>query len=392
MAGRDVGVLAAQWADPTSPRSSRRSCPDDDLDCLASFGYTDEIMAVLVCPAVSDPVKAALVARLSGHRRRGLWSDLLRHQMPARVWVAISPALTPTMLWDALSALTHAATAGDRHDHWSVVAGITEPLRWRAELLRGLVGARAPQARALVAEAAPLWTGRRHSYATGRLSAPALATDTEVGVRVGLARNRDIRMLPDDPAGIAVREALLADQSPRVRIAARRNGVHVTETDVNALMAAYYQSSPELFGISTPAQTPAQTEPQREPPTGPSDAPREAPLPLTWSGLVAHDPLDDPDPRVRATAVRAGIFARDQARWRRVLADPSHVVRAAAATHGYATPPQVWKQLAADPDHRVRLAVARSRWVTPLLLRRLTGDADPEVRARAQSRVAPTSD
>jgi hypothetical protein len=67
-------------------------------------------------------------------------------------------------------------------------------------------------------------------------------------------------------------------------------------------------------------------------------------------------------------------------------------VRAAAATHGYATPPQVWKQLAADSDYRVRLAVARSRWVAPLLLRRLTGDADPAVSARAQGRVAPTSD
>jgi hypothetical protein len=185
---------------------------------------------------------------------------------------------------------------------------------------------------------------------------------------------------------------LLADQSPRVRAAARRNGVHVTQTDVNALMAAFYQRSPGLFGISAPAQTEPQIGPRSETRAGPPDVPREAPLPLGWSGLVAPDPLDDPEPRVRATAIRAGIFARDDARWRRVLADPSPVVRAAAATHGYAAPPHVWKQLASDTDRRVRLAVARSRWVTPLLLRRLTGDADAAVSALAQSRVAPISD
>jgi hypothetical protein len=208
-AEHDVRLLAANWADPTSPRSSRRSCPQADLDRLAAgFGSTDEIMAVLLNPVVSDSVKAALVARLSGYRRRGLWSDLLRHRVPARIWAAISPALTPTMLGDALTALSDAPTSADRHYHWCVAAGITEPLRWRAELLRGLINARAPKARALVAEAAPLWTAPRHAYATGRLSAPVLATDTEVGVRVGLARNPNMKMLPDDPPAIAVLRGL----------------------------------------------------------------------------------------------------------------------------------------------------------------------------------------
>jgi hypothetical protein len=182
-------------------------------------------------------------------------------------------------------------------------------------------------------------------------------------VRVGLARNEWLRNLPDTEAGLAVREALLRDPADRVRAAARRNGVHVTEADLHAVMSAYYARS----GL------------------GPAPE-NDVRAPLTGSGWVAPDPLDDPVPRVRATAVRS-ITRDDLDRWDRVIDDPSHVVRGAAATHGWGAPDTIWARLADDDDRRVRLKVARSRWVSPLLLRRLTGDRDPDVAAVAQRRV-----
>lgn len=373
-AGRDVRALVAAWADPTRPRAQRRHCPEDELACLAEFGYTNEVLEVLLNPVVGGAVKAALAARMSRYSRRGLTYDLLGRDAPVPVWVAISPVLTATALHGVLAAL-------DPDDHWSAAARaqITDPRRLRAELLRGFIGAREPKARALMAEAAPLWTGARHSYATGRLSAPTLAAHADAGVRVGLARNPHLRQLPDDPAGIAVRETLLGDDAARVRTAARRNGVQVTQTDISALMEAHYQRHSSILGGSPDARVAAAHQPV------------EPPLPLRWSGLVVGDPLDDPDPRVRATAVRSGVL-RDPDRWQRVVTDPSHVVRGAAATHGYLTPRPVWDRLADDTDRRVRLKVVRSRWVSPLLLRRMTGDPDPAVRALAQQRITGVAD
>ncbi|MEV6625597.1 hypothetical protein AB0M83_27030 [Amycolatopsis sp. NPDC051106] len=78
-------------------------------------------------------------------------------------------------------------------------------------------------------------------------------------------------------------------------------------------------------------------------------------------GAELADPLEDPAPIVRVTAVVNGISPQDGARWARVLADPSPQVRKAAATHGHGTPSFVWEGLAADADPGVRAAVTGSR-------------------------------
>lgn len=99
-----------------------------------------------------------------------------------------------------------------------------------------------------------------------------------------------------------------------------------------------------------------------------------------------RDVLDDPDHRVRATAVIAGIHRQDGARWKRVLDDPHAAVRRAAAVHGYFTPRFVWTALAADPVHGVRKAVAASRHAPAEVRRRLLSDPDPAVATAAATR------
>jgi len=153
--------------------------------------------------------------------------------------------------------------------------------------------------------------------------------------------------------GMAVRRALLGSEHPRVRAAARRAGVHVLESHVVAALSA-------------------------------ADGHPVAPDPDT-TGIEHADPLDDPAPAVRVTAVVGGIHQQDGARWARVLSDPSPQVRKAAATHGYLTPAFVWTGLTNDPDPAVRKAVASSRWAPSAVQRRLLSDTNPGVAAAAEA-------
>jgi hypothetical protein len=130
-----------------------------------------------------------------------------------------------------------------------------------------------------------------------------LVADPHRAVRTGLARNYEMRNLSIDVAGLTVRKTLLADPEPGVRAAALRNGVHITNDHIAGHLGA-------IEGDLVPL---AQLEP------------------------LTADPLDDPSPRVRATAVR-GLSKADTLGWTRVAQDESPVVRAAAATSGWWTP------------------------------------------------------
>ncbi|MEU7837682.1 hypothetical protein [Nonomuraea sp. NPDC049129] len=178
--------------------------------------------------------------------------------------------------------------------------------------------------------------------------------DPEVAVLVALARNHHVRVLPESQDGLAVRRALLGHSAPRVRATARRAGIHVLDSHIFAALSA-------ADGRPVPADPAA-------------------------SGVELADPLDDPVPSVRVTAITGGIPEQDGARWARVLADPSPQVRKAAATRGYFTPSFVWAGLAEDPDPAVRAAVAHSRWAPAELQRRLLSDADPKVATAAEAR------
>jgi hypothetical protein len=349
------------WADPYTPARDLRQCPELLLAFLAEEGgwLLDQ---VITNPAVADGVKTALAARLTGYSRRSVTYSLVKRGAPVREWLVVAPASTPASL--------HSAVASLGADHrWSPAAEAGAPAAADvAAVMRGFTLSGDGRHRALAAEAFPLTSASRHQWKQGLVSAPRLARDPVTSVRVGLTRNASLQNLPDTAAGLAVRVSLLNDPADRVRAAARRNGAHVTEADLYAAMSAYYARN----GLAPAADTDIGTA-------------------VAGSGWVPPDPLEDPMPRVRATAVRS-IIRSDEDRWHRVLDDPSHVVRGAAATHGWAVPGSIWTRLVADEDRRVRLKVARSRWVSPLLLRRLTGDCDPEVAGVAQHRVTASTD
>lgn len=340
----DVAAAAAAWADPETSAKLLARCPDEVVEYLSTVS-SGLCLQVLANPSVPDTVKAAVAAQSRGYVRRAIVHDLLRRPAAVGEWLLLSAAFTAATLEQAVRALKLSPLAPDEG-----TAARDQALA--REILRGFTLSRDPRRRTLAAQAFPLTTAARHGWREGKLSAPRLAADPDRRVRTGLARNYMLRDLPDDQAGLSVRQALLTDPDPGVRAAAARNRVSVTDTELSGWMRL-------VWGEAPPPVVPA---------------------------LVVPDPLDDPAPRVRATAIPA-LTALDLARWERVAADPSAVVRAAAATNGWAAPPQVWEALARDSDPKVRTAVVRSRFAPATLLRRMTGDPDELIATAAQARV-----
>ncbi len=101
-----------------------------------------------------------------------------------------------------------------------------------AEVLKLFVTSQDSRCRALAAQAFPLTATTRHQFTQSTVSATKLVADTDVAVRVALARNDDVRRLPEDEAGLAMRRALLEGPEVRVRTAARRSGVQVTDSSI----------------------------------------------------------------------------------------------------------------------------------------------------------------
>lgn len=333
----DVVVAARVWADPAAPVEVLAAPSVEVLDHLVSpSGGGGVLWSVLDNPAVPDAVKTALAKRAKGRLRGRMVSHAVHDHGGVRLWLALAPAFTPAALERIVADLRFGWRR--RHDEEADHERL-------AEVLRAFTNSRDARTRALAAQAFPLTIAARHHYAEGAVSAPRLAADPEVAVRVGLARNHHLRVLPEDEVGIAVRRGLLEDPAPRVRTAARRSGVHITDSHIGAVFAASHGLPVAPAGIAL----------------GPSDV------------------LDDPAPAVRRTAVTAGIHRHDGGRWAQVLADPSPQVRKTAATHGWWTPRFVWTKLATDPDPGVRKAVAASRWVPPELQRRLLSDPEPAV-------------
>jgi hypothetical protein len=340
-ADSDAATAAAVWADPEAPPEILAVCPERVVDYLATEP-TPLRRAVLANPNVLDTIKGQIAKRARGHARRSIAHDILEHGTLEQ-WLLLADVFTPASLRQAVSALR-----GDRF--WLV--GRDAALPTATAVMRGFGTSRNHRHRALAAEAFDVNTAPEHEWADGVLSAVLLVADPHRAVRKGLARNYDMRNLSTDADGLSVRKALLADPDPGVRTAALRNGVHITNDHVIASLGA-------IEGDLVPL---AQLEP------------------------LTADPLDDPAPRVRATAVR-GLCQADTLGWKRVAQDASPVVRAAAATSGWWTPEFVWKQLARDPDLKVRTAVVRSRWVPSTILRQMTGDTDTDVAHLAQQRI-----
>lgn len=352
VAADDVETAAAVWADPAAPAAVLARCPDRVLEFLATE-HTALRRRVLAHPAVPDAVKVAIARRAGGSVRKALVTDLARVAAPPRQWLLLSPAFTPVSLADAVRAISAyrrmtAGTAGS-----DLTAADPDPLA--VAVRKAFTLSPQPAQRALAAEGFALSIGPRHRWAHGEVSATRLLSDPSPLVRRALARNLHIGHLVEDHDGLSIRQGLLTDPDPTVRAAAIRNGVHVTSQDLRRALNRGLGLRDE-DGLVVPV-------------------------------LIVADPLDDPDPRVRAAAVGTSIHPAATERWARVAADPSPVVRAAAATRGWSTPAPVWRQLARDPDDRVRTAVARSRWVNPRILRMMTGDATARIAAIAQQRV-----
>jgi hypothetical protein len=340
----DVASAASVWANPAAPRTVLADPSKVVVDYLVNAGAADGTLRdVLHNPAVPDSVRAALARRATGPARTAIARYATDPDRGVRTMVALAAVLTPATLEKIVNGLRFGWH--HRQDPDAARARL-------AELMRAFITSAQNASRALAAEAFPLTLDARHHYREGEVSATRLVADTEVAVRVGLARNPHMRGLPETPDGLRVRQTLLQDPNPRVRTAARRAGVHVTSGHIEAAFAAAH-------GLPT----------------------IDDPL-----ALDSGDALDDPAAAVRATAVAAGIHRQDGARWSRVLADPHPSVRKAAATHGFLTPRFVWTELASDPDPGVRKAVAMSRWAPTEVQRRLLSDADPAVATAAQSR------
>lgn len=344
-ADADPAIAAAVWADPDAPLDVLRHPPAAVLEFLVGDGlWTGALIRALHHPALTTTVLAALAERAKSEARKTIAEFVLYEHVDVPLLLAAAPALTPARLAKAVSGLRFGYAY--QRDPDAVAARL-------AKILRGFVTSSTTRCRALAAEAFPLTVGPRHRYAEGEVSATRLVADPETAVVVALARNHHLRTLPETDEGLAVRRALLDSEHARVRAAARRSGVHVLDSHIVAALSA-------------------------------ADG-RPAPTPAHPAGVEQADPLDDPAPAVRATAIRSGIHQHDGARWARVLEDPSPQVRKAAATHGYFTPSFVWTALAADPDPSVRKAVASSRWAPAELQRRLLSDANPAVAGAADA-------
>jgi hypothetical protein len=341
----DVVAAAEVWTDQAAPTVVLRSPPAEVLDYLVDEGcWRGTLRAVLANPAVSNTVRADLAKRAKGKARAIISEYALGDLDDLSAMVAVAAAITPAELEKAVNSLRFGWDRDRDPD------GVQSRL---AKILRAFTTSSQTRCRALAAQAFPLVLGPRHRYADGEVSASRLITDLDVAVLVALARNPNLRHLPETPEGLEVRRALLSSAEPRVRTAARRAGVHVTDSHIEAAFAAAYGN-------------PVTVDPD--------------------TMLAPADPLDDAAPAVRVTAVANGIHRQDGARWARVLADPSAQVRKAAATHGWGTPRFVWTALASDRDPVVRKAVAASRWAPTELQRLLLSDADPSVGAAAEAR------
>ncbi len=346
-ADSDSAAAAEVWTDPSAPAEVLRRPPAAVLDYLLGDGCRHGVLpAVLRNPALPNTVVAALATRAKGEARATIARHALRDRENLPRLIASAAAITPAELAKAIDGLRY----GWEHHHNPDAAHAT-----LAKILRAFTTSPQTRCRALAAQAFPLTLGPRHRYADGEVSASRLVADSEVAVLVALARNYHMRNLPETGEGLAVRRALLSSDQPRVRAAARRAGVHVLDSHVSAALSAAHGHP-------------------------------ITPDPETTTGAEQTDPLDDPAPAVRVTAVVNGINRQDGTRWARVLADPSTQVRKAAATHGYCTPQFVWTALATDPDPAVRKAVAASRWTPAELQRRLLSDTDPQVSTAANTR------
>ncbi|MFI7643402.1 hypothetical protein [Nonomuraea sp. NPDC049400] len=312
---------------------------------LGDGAWQGSLSAVLRNPALPMSVLAMLAARAKGQSRAAISRHALRAGADVPRLIAAAPAITAAELGKVVDGLRYGWE--HRQDPGAAQATL-------AKMLRAFTTSSDIRCRALAAEAFPLIVGPRHRYTKGEVSATKLIADPEVAVLVALARNHHMRVLPESQEGLAVRRALLGHSAPRVRAAARRAGIHVLDSHILAALSA-------ADGRPVPADPAA-------------------------SGVELADPLDDPSPSVRVTAIAGGIPEQDGARWARVLADPSPQVRKAAATRGYFTPSFVWTGLAEDPDPAVRAAVAHSRWAPAELQRRLLSDADPKVATAAEAR------
>ncbi|MGP4027163.1 hypothetical protein [Actinomadura sp. 3N407] len=342
----DPAVAAEVWTDPSAPASVLRDPPAAVVEFLLGDGaWQGSLSAVVRNPALPMSVLATLATRAKGHSRATISRHVLRSRANVPQLIAAAPAITAAELGKAVDGLLN----GWEHRQDPSAAQTT-----LAKLLRAFTTSSNVRCRALAAQAFPLIVGPRHRYSKGEVSATILIADPEVAVLVALARNYHMRSLPESEQGLAVRRALLDNASPRVRAAARRAGLHVLDSHIFAALSA------------------ADGQP--------------VPVDAAASGMEMADPLDDPAPSVRMTAITNGISEQDGARWARVLADPSPQVRKAAATRGYFTPSFVWAALAKDPDPAVRAAVAHSRWAPAELQRRLLSDVDPKVATAAEAR------
>lgn len=341
----DPAVAAEVWADPSAPASVLCDPPAVVLEFLLGDGARQgSLSAVLRNSALPTSVLAMLAARAKGQSRATISWHALRSGGDVPRLIAAAPAITAAQLGKMVASLQYGWD--HRQDPDAAQATLVK-------MLRAFTTSASIRCRALAAEAFPLIVGPRHRYTQGEVSATKLIADPEVAVLVALARNHTLRLLPESEKGLAVRRALLDHPAPRVRAAARRAGVHVLDSHIFAALSA-------------------------------ADG-RPVPADPTASGVELTDPLDDPAPSVRVTAIAGGIPEQDGARWARVLADPSPQVRKAAATRGFSTPSFVWAGLAADPDPAVRAAVAHSRWAPAQLQRRLLSDADPKVATAAEA-------
>jgi hypothetical protein len=337
----DPAVAVEVWTDAAAPVSVLRRPPTAVLEYLLGDGYwRGTLSAVLRNAALPTTVVAGLAARAKGEARAMISRHVLDDYADVPLLLAAAPVLTPARL----SKLVNGLLFGWEHERDPDAAQAT-----LATLLRAFVTSSSTRCRALAAEAFPLTLGPRHRYAEGEVSATKLAADPEIAVLVALARNYHLRSLPETDEGLAVRRALLDSPTARVRTAARRAGVHVFDSVVLAALSA---ADGRPASVAAAAAEPA-------------------------------DPLDDPAPSVRVTAIVGGIHQQDGVRWARVLADPSAQVRKAAATHGYFTPSFVWTALAQDAEPSVRKAVASSRWAPTELQRRLLSDTSPQVASAA---------
>jgi hypothetical protein len=366
LADPDTAAVAELWADPETPASMLTNCPERVISFLVDGeARWPLVLRVLINPRVPAGVRSKVVRGLSAWGRRALVDELLDQPLP--VWIRLADVLTPA----ALARLVHVLNRPPATQTWLACKpgkGLAD--RASAEgVLRGFTTARDARLRALAAEAFPLVAAARHQYGAGSVSAVRLSDDPEPAVRRGLARNQTLRDLPEDTAGLDVRYRLLTDTDPTVRAAAVRNSVHLIRSDMFHAVRAALGPKPAMVATDAGPGEPTPTELASVVPT-----------------LVVPDPLDDPDPRVRAAAVIT-LGPKELDRWQRIADDPDPRVRVAAAVNGWHVPSSVWRSLARDAEVKVRRAVVRSRWVRPELLRMMTGDSSPEIAAAAAARV-----